>query len=85
MMTDRLFHNGAYNCLRYLNDTKTFMYLFKQTTLNVLPVDPIWRDDRALPANQFGTFQFKDLGIAHGDDVSDCDVNELSSATCEMF
>jgi hypothetical protein len=47
------------------------VYLFKKITLNALPLDPIWRDDRALSVDQFGKFQYKDLGIAHGDDVSD--------------
>jgi hypothetical protein len=69
MLTDRLFHNGAYNSMKYAVEWNKYFYLFKQPTLNVLPIDPIWRDDKALPVDEAGNFDFKDLGISHGDDV----------------
>jgi hypothetical protein len=69
MMTDRLFHNGAYNSMKYLANWNKYFYLFKQATLNVLPIDPVWRDEKAIPVNEKETFTFKDLGVSHGDDV----------------
>jgi hypothetical protein len=70
MMTDRLFHSGAYNSLLYhAKRSNQYFYIFKADTLNVLPIDPIWKNQYGLLKDEQGKNAFKKLGIAHGDDV----------------
>jgi hypothetical protein len=70
MMTDRLFHNGAFKAIKYHSRReRQYFYLFKAQTLNVLPVDPIWKSDHFVPIDKNGGITYKKLGIAHGDDV----------------
>jgi hypothetical protein len=56
-----------------MNNSRSFqyVYIFKGETLNVLPWDTIWKDEYAILIDENGNNAFKNLGIAHGDDVRD--------------
>jgi hypothetical protein len=78
MMTDRYFHNGARNSLFFHAQRENqYFYIFKGQTLNVLPIDPIWKNRYGPMKDEQGNNAFKRLGIAHGDDVRT--LNEKSS------
>lgn len=78
MMTDRLFHHGAYKALQlHAKKSDTYFYLFSMVTNNILPViDPAWSpiDPRVLSRGLDGAPpgigpEGSMLGISHGDDV----------------
>jgi hypothetical protein len=70
MMTDRLYHSGAYKTLKYSATDTNYFYYFAAKTLNALPNDPLWRDSTLVDMENY-----KDLGVAPGDDVSKFKMN----------
>jgi hypothetical protein len=70
MMTDRHFHSGAFSAVKFhYSRTQSYFVSFEAPTLNVLPYDPVWKSDDFVPVDENRRISYKDIGIAHGDEV----------------